>query len=217
MQTINTQQFAEMAAGLGSKKQIDLLIAFDATASRQNMWETAKKVQSELFQTATETAHITAKIGYFRGHEECRISKAHNNADQIVNLMNSVKCQAGGTQLGKLLKHSQTSKQDAVIYTGDTIDPVEDFEHLKNLASEQPAPWYIIHDQSNHPGKEAFSNFQQLAKLTGGAAMSYGKESAERETSLKETFAAIAALSTGGLKALSAQKTEPALRLLASL
>src|SRR5437870_13830793 len=51
-----------------------LIFALDATMSRQPTWDTACKLQGEMFREAGSIGGLDVQLVYFRGLNECRAS-----------------------------------------------------------------------------------------------------------------------------------------------
>ena len=51
-----------------------LIYALDATASRQPTWDTACKLQAEMFQEVATVGGLDMQLVYYRGLGECRAS-----------------------------------------------------------------------------------------------------------------------------------------------
>src|ERR1051325_9321328 len=52
-----------------------LIFALDATMSRQPTWDTACKLQGEMFREAGSVGGLDVQLVYFRGLNECRASR----------------------------------------------------------------------------------------------------------------------------------------------
>src|SRR3954467_8624763 len=51
-----------------------LIFALDATMSRQPTWNTARRLQSEMFREAANIGGLDIQLMYYRGFGECRAS-----------------------------------------------------------------------------------------------------------------------------------------------
>ena len=63
----------ERAAPVGRRGR--LIFALDATMSRQPTWDTACKLQGEMFLEAQAIGGLDVQLIYFRGFSECRASR----------------------------------------------------------------------------------------------------------------------------------------------
>src|SRR6185295_11119732 len=80
-----------------------LIFALDATMSRQPTWDTACKLQGEMFKAAGDVGGLQVQLVYFRGFGECRASKWVSDTRSLAGLMTSIDCRGGHTQIGKVL------------------------------------------------------------------------------------------------------------------
>jgi hypothetical protein len=166
-----------------------------------------------MFEVAGKTGGLSVQLVYFRGIDECRASKWVINAAALRNLMLNINCLAGHTQIGKILKHtnSETVKEpvSALVYIGDAIE--ENINHLCQKAGElglKGVRCFFFQDGADNIAERGF---RQMARLTGGAYYRLGPDSARE---LAELLGAVATYAKGGLKALSSNTTREARQLL---
>ncbi|MFK8082162.1 MAG: VWA domain-containing protein [Granulosicoccus sp.] len=178
-----------------------LVFSLDATASRQRTWDRAMSLQSDMFTNTRGIGELDVQLVYYRGYDECRASKWLRNADQVTGMMRKVTCQAGTTQIHRVLKHAlaeakQTPVQ-ALVFIGDCVE--EDVDQLGNLAGQcrlLNMPVFIFQEGSNGPASDAF---KQIASLSGGAHCRFDESSAK---ALGDLLNAVAAYAAGGRQAL---------------
>src|SRR5215468_12055051 len=84
-----------------------LIFALDATMSRQPTWDTACRLQSEMFREAAAVGGLDVQLIYYRGFEECRASQWVSDGDRLAALMAGIGCRGGHTQIGKVLAHAR--------------------------------------------------------------------------------------------------------------
>lgn len=181
--------------------QSRLMFAMDATASREHTWHLARKLQSDMFVQASLIGGLDIQLVYFRGYAECKSSPWVAQADTLHRFMSSVRCEAGATQIERVLKHALQATQkkpvNAVVYVGDCIE--ENIDRLGKLAGELRllnAPLFIFQE-----GRDpvASSGFAQLAKVSGGVHCQFDSSSAGQ---LGQLLNAAALYATGGKQAL---------------
>lgn len=196
LQAINETPPATVAEGRGR-----LIFSLDATASRQRTWDRAMALQTDMFVKTRGIGELDVQLVYYRGHGECRSSRWMNNADQVVNMMRKVSCQAGTTQIARVLKHAvaeaKLASVQALVFVGDCIE--EDVDRLGNLAGQcrlLGLPIFIF--QEGHNAEAGFA-FSQIAKLSGGAHCRFDESSSQQ---LGNLLNAVAAYAAGGKKAL---------------
>ena len=78
-----------------------MIFALDATMSRQPTWDTACKLQAEMFEEAGRIGGLDVQLVYFRGFNECRASRWVSDARALRDLMTKIDCRGGHTQIGK--------------------------------------------------------------------------------------------------------------------
>src|SRR6266568_6883285 len=67
-------QVRKLAPGTAPGKRGRLIFALDATMSRQPTWDTACKLQADMFKEAASIGGLDVQLVYFRGFAECRSS-----------------------------------------------------------------------------------------------------------------------------------------------
>src|SRR5688572_12834373 len=63
------------AMGAPAEGRGRLIFALDATMSRQPTWDTACRLQAEMFDEAGKVGGLEVQLVYFRGYGECRASR----------------------------------------------------------------------------------------------------------------------------------------------
>jgi hypothetical protein len=182
-------------------KEARLVFSLDATASRQSAWDQASQLQSEMFVSAQATGGLQVQLCYFRGLGEFYSSEWHTDPDNLLRQMSGINCQAGMTQLERLLRHAiqqnNEGKIRGVIFIGDAME--ESMDVLCQLAGKLGllnVPLFMFQERED-PG--ARRTFVEMARLSGGAYCQFDASSAEQ---LKDLLRAVAIYATGGLKAL---------------
>src|SRR5262245_41299303 len=72
-----------------------LIFALDATMSRQPLWDTACKLQGDMFAEAAAVGGLDVQLVYYRGLSECRASRWVSDARQLGGLMEKIDCRGG--------------------------------------------------------------------------------------------------------------------------
>ena len=185
------------ATKIGNHSGGRLIFAMDATASRQPAWDRAAHIQSEMFVATSKIGGLEVQLAFFRGFKEFKVSKWTNQSTKLLSLMSSVTCAAGETQIGKVLQHAlnqtQKTKLNAVIFVGDSME--EDIDQIGRIAGElglYGVPVFMFQE-----GGDPLVNFayNEIAKLTGGACVSFDAGSVEV---LRELLKAVAVFAAGG-------------------
>jgi hypothetical protein len=187
-----------------------VILAIDATASRQPTWDKSAQLQAEMF--AAVPAGLDVQLVFYRAIE-CVASKWFSDTRMLAAAMRKVMCLAGHTQLEKVLRHTQTENQrdkvGALIVISDACE--EDPDALYLRAVDLHVPIFLFQEGTN-PAVAAI--YDRLARITGGAFCQLNQNSAQH---LGDLLRAVAAFASGGVKALTAQQTEAATLLLTQI
>lgn len=181
-----------------------LVLALDATMSRQPTWDLACKLQAEMFDAAGKAGSLKVQLVYFRGFGECRASRFVADTGALKELMVKIDCRGGHTQIGKVLSHAlkETAREklNALVYIGDAME--EELDDLADRAGRlglQGVPVFMF-QEGHDPGAERA--FREIARLSKGAWFRFDRNSA---ATLARLMSAVAVYATGGLKALEAR------------
>jgi len=196
-----------------------LVFALDATMSRQPTWDTACRLQADMFREAGTVGGLDVQLVYYRGFSECRASRWVGNAALLANLMTRIDCRGGHTQIGKVLAHArgetQKVKVQALVFVGDAME--ESIDDLAAKAGELGllgVPAFMFQEGRDPEVERAF---REIARLTRGVYCRFDQGSAHE---LGELLRAAAVYAAGGVKALSdlsARRQPGAIRLLQQL
>jgi len=181
-----------------------LIFAMDATASREPSWRQASRIQAEMFRTTETLGQLDIQLQYFRGYAECRTSPWLSDSESLLERMEAVRCQAGQTQIARVLtnaiKEARTTRIHAVVFIGDCVE--EDAGRLGALAGELGqlgVPVFVFHEQGDREAPKAAPVFQEIARRSGGAYCPFDLSSPQQ---LKELLSAVAVFAVGGRPAL---------------
>src|SRR5436190_8839617 len=97
------QRARTLAPPTEAGKRGRLIFALDATMSRQPTWDTACKLQADMFHETAAIGGLDVQLLYFRGLAECRASRWVADADRLAELMSRIDCRGGHTQIAKIL------------------------------------------------------------------------------------------------------------------
>lgn len=181
-----------------------MVLALDATMSRQPTWDMACALQAQMFEAAGKAGKLAVQLVYFRGLSECRASKFVLDTSALKGLMERIDCRGGNTQIGKVLTHAlkenAAGKIGAVVYIGDAME-----ENLDDLAGQagklglHGVPVFVFQEGGD---KRAEKAFREIARLSKGAWFRFDRNSA---ATLAKLLSAVAVFATGGVKALEAR------------
>lgn len=191
----------EMPAPAATGGRGRLVLAMDATMSRQHSWDMALEIQGDMFAEAGRVGGLDVQLVYFRGHGECRASRWTPDTATLARLMSGIRCSGGRTQIGRVLRHLRSEaaagKVNACVYVGDALE--EPIDALAEVAGEiglMGVPVFMF--QEGHDAT-AEAGFRDIARLTRGAYFRFGQDSAKI---LRELLAAVAVYAAGGFTAL---------------
>ena len=217
---------AEIDAFLNKVKSLDpaspsgqrgrLIFALDATMSRQPMWDTACRLQGDMFNETATIGGLDVQLLYYRGLAECRASRWVSDARQLGGLMEKIDCRGGHTQIGKILAHAkrenEAKKVQALVFVGDAMEEkLDDLCHAAGELGLLGVPAFMFQEGFDPITEQAF---REIARLTCGAYCRFDPGAAHQ---LAELLRAAAAYAAGGMRALadlSARRQMGAIKLL---
>ena len=178
-----------------------LIFALDATMSRQPAWNTARRLQTDMFREAAAIGGLDVQLVYYRGLGECRASRWVSEAERLAGLMEGINCQGGHTQIEKILSHARREtermKVQALVFVGDAME--EAIDDLSVAAGELGllgVPAFMFQEGDDPIAEQAF---REIARLTHGVYCRFDPGAAQQ---LAELLRAAAAYAAGGMKAL---------------
>jgi hypothetical protein len=190
-----------------------VIVAIDATASRQPTWDMAADLTNKMF-AAVANGQLEIQLVYFRG-VECR-SSPHwmTDARSLSAAMAKITCQGGATQIQRVLEHVRKEdlrkKVNTCVLISDSCE--ESAERLYGAARElSNVPVFMFQEGEN---TEIAEIYQTIARITGGAYSTFDSGSAER---LAELLKAVVVFAVGGAKALANENSEAARLLLTQI
>src|SRR6478736_8797766 len=202
--TTTVDAFAEQVGRLparASGTRGRLLFAMDATASREPTWDHACAIQGEMFVAADSLGGLDVRLGFYRGFDEFKVSRWTSDGGELARLMGAVRCLAGRTQIGRLLRYAgeqrRESRIDALVFVGDCCE--EDVDQVGHEAGQLGLlglPVFVFHEGND---RVASRLFPQIARLTRGAHCKFDRNSPDE---LRKLLGAVAAYAAGGREAL---------------
>jgi hypothetical protein len=187
--------------------------------SRQPLWDTACKLQADMFREAATIGGLDVQLLYYRGLNECGASAWVSQAERLADLMSRIACRGGHTQIRKVLAHarreSEARKVQALVFVGDAME--EKIDDLCQAAGELGllgVPAFMFQEGYDAVADQAF---REIARLSKGA---YGRFDPGAASQLRELLRAAAAYAAGGMRALadlSARKDPGAVKLIGQM
>lgn len=191
-----------LTAAIAPQLRPRLVFAFDATASREPAWDTAREVTDALFTALPGELDVALAVhGGGQVHTFTDFSPdVHLFRDQAA----SVRCQAGSTALVSLMeKVRMHAGVKVLLYIGDC------FEEVPSAALEQAdalrlrgVRTILFHDASTGD-PTARAVFEEIARRTGGVCLDFHDSN---PADLRDILEAVAVLAYGGIKLLEQKK-----------
>jgi hypothetical protein len=190
-----------------------LIMAIDATASRQPTWDTACALQADMFREAASVGGLDMQLVYYRGLEECRASKWISDPTHLARIMSQIMCNSGHTQIQKTLSHAKKEtkllKVSAMVFVGDAMEENPDaLAHEAGELGRLGVPVFMFQEGRDHEVEQVF---REIARLTRGAYCRFDMGAAHQ---LRELLRAVAVYAAGGVAALAARNDAGAIKLL---
>jgi hypothetical protein len=203
-------------ATAGPTRRGRLVFALDATASRQPTWDTACELQGEMFREVASAGGLDMQLVYYRGLGECRASRWISEPQQLAKTMSQIMCEAGHTQIEKVLAHAQKEtkllKVSALVFVGDAMEESPDsLAHEAGELGRLGVPAFMFQEGRNCEVEHVFRN---IVQLTHGAYCRFDPGAARQ---LGALLRAVAVFAVGGTQALAARGDADAIKLLSQL
>jgi hypothetical protein len=154
-----------------------------------------------MFVAADTLGGLEVRLAFYRGFDEFKVSRWTSEGRELARLMSAVRCLAGRTQIGRLLRYAgeqrRESRLDAVVFVGDCCEEdVDEVGHQAGQLGLLGVPVFVFQEGGD---RVASRLFPQIAKLTHGAYCKFDRNSPDQ---LKRLLGAVAAYAAGGREAL---------------
>jgi hypothetical protein len=206
------QEITQLASG-GSATRGRLIFGLDATASREWTWDTACKLQAEMFREAASAGGLDLQLVYYRGLDECKASRWISDPARLGKIMSTIMCRSGETQIGRVLEHAIKETRllpvSALVFVGDAFE--EEADTVVPVAAELGRLGVRAFMFQEGDDRKVESVFREIVNATKGAYCRFDQGSARQ---LAELLRAVAAFVTGGVTALAGRKDAASIKLL---
>jgi hypothetical protein len=177
-----------------------LIVAMDATASRQSSWDTARQVMDAMFREVPEG--LAVQVVWYDG-QGMHCSPWSRDAASLLDIIGGVACSPGKTKILKVLQHAADSSKYGVVsglvLVGDAWEePAEGIEPAARRLRLLGCPAFVFQEGTNPDADEAF---RAIARITGGAVLAFDADAPDR---LHDILGGVAAYAKGGVRALEA-------------
>jgi hypothetical protein len=191
-----------LAAAIAPQQRPRLGFAFDATASREPAWNTARQITDALFTALP--GQLDVALAVHGGGWVHTFIEFSSHAGVFRDQAASVHCQAGSTALVSLMEQVRThAGVKVLLYIGDCFeeDPAAAFEQADALRLRGVRA-ILFHDAATG-NQKARTVFEEIARRTGGACLDFHGAGAN---DLHDILEAVAVLAYGGVKLLQQRK-----------
>jgi hypothetical protein len=183
-----------------------LVLAVDATYSRETEWDVSQRVMGSLFTVLPGSLDVALAV--HGGNRILKFTDFTSNADELREMAAGVKCEAGRTRLLDILARVALLDGVAVVvYIGDCYEESElQARDMADTLGRRGTRVIVLHDGP------PLGVFRAIAERSGGALLPFDISAMGR---LRELLEACAVLAVGGAELLEAKKaTMPAATLL---
>ena len=180
-----------------------LVFAFDATASREPAWATARQVTDALVKALP--GELDVALAVHGGSTLHTFTEFTADARTLRDRAAGIGCIAGFTRMLPILARSlKRPGVRVVVYIGDVFE--ESLGRGRNLADamgRRGMKLIVLHDTSDAAARGHAEIFLDLARRTGGCVLPFD---ASAPAKLRELLAAVAVFAVGG-RALLEEKS----------
>lgn len=182
-----------------------LIFGFDATASREPAWDTARKVTDLLFRALP--GELDVALAVHGGSLLHTFTDFTSNPATLRDRAAAIRCISGRTQLLPILSRALAAPGVRVVtYIGDVFE--ESPGRGRKLADAMGARGIrliVLHDVADWLARRDAEVFQDLARRTGGCVLPFDANAPDR---LRELLAAVAVYAVGGTDMLEQKRAD---------
>ena len=191
-----------------------LVFGFDATASREPAWNTARQVTDALVRALP--GELDVALAVHGGSRLHTFTDFTPDPDRLRDLAAGINCRAGVTRLLPILQRSLACPGVRVVtYIGDVFEesPARG-RQLADVMGQRGMRLIVLHDSADWMARRDAELFLDLALRTGGCVLPFDATAPDR---LREILGAAAAYAVGGTELLRQRGDPGALLLLEHL
>jgi hypothetical protein len=181
------------------------VFGFDATASREPAWDTARQVTDALLLALP--GELDVALAVHGGSKLHTFSSFTADARTLRDLAAGISCITGQTRMLPILSGSlERADVRVVVYTGDVFE--ENLEEARTLADMMGArgiKLVVLHDGSYALARRYADVFHDLTHRTGGCVLPFDANAPHK---VRELLAALAVLAVGGTALLRQKRNE---------
>jgi len=182
-----------------------LIFGFDATASREPAWATARTVTDALVQALP--GELDVALAVHGGSLLHTFTAFTSDANALRDRAAGIRCIAGRTRLLAILSRALSNPGVRVVtYIGDVFEesPTRG-QALADAMGLKGIKLFVLHDVSDWNARRDAEIFLDLARRTGGCVLPFDANAPAR---LRDLLAAVAVYAVGGEEMLEARRDE---------
>jgi hypothetical protein len=182
-----------------------LVFGFDATASREPAWKTAREVTDALVRVLP--GELDVALAVHGGSALHTFTEFTSNPNTLRDRAASITCRAGSTRLQAILQRALAAPGVRVVtYIGDVYE--ESPNRGRRLADEmgrRGIRLFVMHDVADWTARRDAEVFLDLARRTGGCVLPFDASAPDR---LRDLLAAVAVYAVGGAQLLQEKRRD---------
>lgn len=182
-----------------------LVFGFDATASREPAWATARRVTDALVQALP--GELDVALAVHGGSLLHTFTEFTADARTLRDRAASITCIAGRTRMLAILRTSLARPGVRVIvYIGDVFEEsLRQGRMLADALGLRGVKLIVLHDTSDPAARLDAETFLDLARRTGGAVLPFDANAPQK---LRELLTAVAVYAVGGTELLERKRAQ---------
>jgi hypothetical protein len=181
-----------------------LIFGFDATASREPAWATARDVTDALVKVLP--GELDVALAVHGGSHLHTFTEFTANANTLRDRAAGIRCVAGFTQLLPILSRALSNPGVRVVtYIGDVFEESpRRGQKLADAMGQQGIRLIVLHDVADWNARRDAEVFLDLARRTGGCVLPFDANAPAR---LRELLSAVAVYAVGGRELLEEKRS----------
>jgi hypothetical protein len=181
------------------------VFAFDATASREPAWNTARQVTDALLRALP--GELDVALAVHGGSRLHTFTEFTTDPRTLRDRAAGITCAAGHTRMLPILEESlKRAGVMVVVYVGDVLEePPREGRKLADAMAARGIKLIVLHDTSVGSARNHAELFNELARRTGGCVLPFDVNAPGK---LRELLMAVAVLAVGGTTLLQQRRGE---------
>jgi hypothetical protein len=195
----------EIEAGSSAPTRPRLVFAFDATASREPAWDTARQVTDALLRALP--GELDVALAVHGGSRLHTFTEFTTDPRTLRDRAAGIICATGHTRMLPILSGSlRRAGVRVVVYIGDVFEEsLGEGRRLADAMAAREIKLIVLHDTSDGSARHHAEIFNDLARRTGGCVVPFDGNAPGK---LRELLEAVALLAVGGTALLQQKRNE---------